>query len=484
MSLSLALNTARSSLSATSTQIDATARNIANAGQAGASRKIAVTTTIASGGAYVVSVSRATDSALYGRMIGATSASAGSQALLDGLDRLKEGVGDPTGDTSLSARLGALGNALGQFANAPDDPALGARTVTAAQDMASALSNAAAAVHTVRTDADAGMARSVARVNDLLQRFGVENDAVVKGTASGADVTDAQDRRDSVLASLAEEMGVTSVARGNGDMVLYTDGGATLFETRPRTVSFQTTPVLTAGMAGRAVMVDGVSVTGADAAMPLRTGRIAGLAELRDRTAPTFETQLDGIAKGLVDAFAESDTSGAGLPAKAGLFTAGSADLTAGATGLAARLAVNPAVDPAQGGTPALLRDGGINGAAYQANAGGAASFGTRLQAQSDALAAVRDFDPSARIPSRSSVADFATASTGWLEGQRQTVSATADSEKALLSHASDALSNATGINMDDEYARQLDLERSYQASSKLIGVINSLYDALLQAVR
>ncbi|WP_371347783.1 flagellar hook-associated protein FlgK [Ancylobacter sp. IITR112] len=483
MSLSLALNTARSSLAATSTQIETTARNIANAGQPGSSRKIAVTTTEASGGATVVTVSRASDGPLYTRMLGATSNAADRQAVLDGLDRLRTGLGEATGETAPAARLGALSDAVTQFANAPDDPALGAELVTKAQDLASTLSSAAATVRAVRTDADAGMARSVARVNDLLRQFATENDTVVRGTGAGRDVSDAMDRRDTLLAGIAEEMGVTAVSRGNNDLVLYTDGGATLFETTPRSVSFTTTPVLTAGMSGQAVMVDGVSVTGADATMPLRSGRLAGLAELRDQTAVTLETQLDSMAFAVVQAFAETDQSGGGAPDAPGLFTDGSANLPTQATGLAAKLTVNPAVDPAQGGTPSLLRDGGINGAAYVANAG-PASFADALQGRSAALAEVRSFDPASGIPAQSTLADYAAASTGWLEGQRQLAANAAESETALLAHASSALSNATGINMDEEYARQLDLERSYQASAKLIAVVNSLFDALFQAVR
>ena len=45
------------------------------------------------------------------------------------------------------------------------------------------------------------------------------------------------------------------------------------------------------------------------------------------------------------------------------------------------------------------------------------------------------------------------------------------------------ALSNAVGVNLDDEYAQQLQLEQSYQASSKLITVVNSMFQTLLDAV-
>ena len=43
--------------------------------------------------------------------------------------------------------------------------------------------------------------------------------------------------------------------------------------------------------------------------MPVHPGRIAGLAELRDGVATRYESQLDGIAAGLIDAFSETGTS-------------------------------------------------------------------------------------------------------------------------------------------------------------------------------
>jgi flagellar hook-associated protein 1 FlgK len=45
------------------------------------------------------------------------------------------------------------------------------------------------------------------------------------------------------------------------------------------------------------------------------------------------------------------------------------------------------------------------------------------------------------------------------------------------------ALSNATGVNLDDEMSRLLDLEHAYQASAKLIATIDNLYQMLFQAV-
>src|ERR1700730_11087772 len=90
---------------------------------------------------------------------------------------------------------------------------------------------------------------------------------------------------------------------------------------------------------------------------------------------------LDGIAGGLINAFAESDQAGTGhnLP---GLFTTpGATSLPTITTGLASQIAVNASVDPSQGGHPLLLRDGRISDTAnsdYTYNTTGDASYTTR----------------------------------------------------------------------------------------------------------
>ena len=90
---------------------------------------------------------------------------------------------------------------------------------------------------------------------------------------------------------------------------------------------------------------------------------------------------------------------------------------------------------------------------------------------------------PSTPNAGSQSVTQFGAASAGWLEGLRQSVDTDVKFQTTLVTRASDALSNATGVNLDDEYALQLQLEQSYAASSKLIGVVNDLFNTLMQAV-
>lgn len=306
MGLALALNSARTSLLATSTQVAVAARNTAGANDPFYTRKIA--NLVAAGGGSAVSIQRATDVALFDRKLAGTSSVAASEAVLRGLTTLQGTIGDTGDGASPAARLGALNAALKAAANQPDNVALARDAVDRARDLATSLNTSAAAVETVRMQADTDLAESVSRINDFLSQFEAANRVVTRGTANGSDVSDALDDRDRILAGLSQEIGISTVVRAGNDVAIYTDSGVPLFERGARHVSFTPTAAYSAGTTGAAVIVDGVPVTGADSPMPLRSGRIAGLAELRDGVATRYESQLDGIAASLVDAFAETGT--------------------------------------------------------------------------------------------------------------------------------------------------------------------------------
>ena len=82
-------------------------------------------------------------------------------------------------------------------------------------------------------------------------------------------------------------------------MVIMTKDGATLFETIPRTVSFQPQTVYAAGTAGNSVYIDGIPLQGGTGGNTNSSGKLAGLVQLRDSVAGTMQSQLDEVARGL-----------------------------------------------------------------------------------------------------------------------------------------------------------------------------------------
>jgi flagellar hook-associated protein 1 FlgK len=425
-------------------------------------------------------------------MLGAASQAAGQQAIVDGLGKLERTVGDPESGLSPAAMLGALRDSVHHYAAAPDDLTMARAVLDSARDMSASLRSSSATVQQARQQADADMVQSVAHINDLLSRFETLNGDIVRGTHAGADITDKLDARDRIMAELSEEIGLRIVTRPHNDIALYTDSGVTLFETKPRAVTLEPTTAFDAGTNGKAVFVDGVPVIGGSAAMPAKTGRLVGLATFRDTVAATYQSQLDEIARGLVEVFADTDRNApATLPDIPGLFTySGAPAMPASGTlvpGLAAEIAVNPNVDPEQGGSLSWLRDGGIGDPGepgYNHNISGASAFSGRLQQIIDAFDLDRSFDPASGADQSNDLVGFAASSVGWLEASRQNAAAEIDYRTALFERSREALSNATGVNIEEEMTIMLELERSYQASAKLISTVDSMFASLLNAVR
>ncbi|MBR0707515.1 MULTISPECIES: flagellar hook-associated protein FlgK [Bradyrhizobium] len=489
MSLTAALDSARASLMASGIQSSTISRNIAGASTAGYSRKIAVLDNLPGAGVYVAAIQRAASSGLYNNVLTATSSSAKQSAIYDGLQKIATAtVDDPELDQSPTAQLNALKQALQQYANAPDNTTLAQAAVTSAKDMATSLNEATKTVQSVREGADADMATSVANINQLLTQFDKVNNAIVRGTISGDDVTDYLDQRDSIVSKLSEEVGVSMSIRANGDAALYTDSGVVLFDKTARTVSFTATNIYTPGTTGNAVYIDGVPVTGANSVMPLKSGKLAGLAQLRDQDTVTYQSQLDEIARGLINTFKESDQTAAALPDVPGLFTyPGAPAMPASATvsvGLAGLISVAASVDPAQGGNPNLLRDGAISGnAAYNYNTAGNGGYSARLQQLIGGMDAAQPFDATTQGKPSGSLIDFASSSTSWIENQRKTADSNVTYQKTLLDRSTAALSNVSGVNMDDEMSLMLQVERTYSASSKIISTVDEMLQSLLAAV-
>lgn len=488
MSLTSSLNTALSGLRTSSDQLSVTSRNTAAANQEGASRKIPKVTTLLGGGVQVALIERLANPQLLARLLGTTSDAGAQRVIADALKQFDVTINDPSLAGAPGSLLSKLDKTLQAYASAPQDSAAANAVINAARDLAQGLRDASQRVQEQRRLADQGMQGSVNNINDLLKQFQSLNDEIVRGTGNRNDITDLLDQRDMVVRKLSEEIGVRTVTDGNNNMAIFTDKGVTLFNGVPRPVTFESTSAFGATTTGKQVFIDGVAVTGGQSGLTSSTGKLVGHAKVRDEIAVVYQKQLDEVARGLVSAFAEKDQTGSGQPDRAGLFTwdggpgvPGSAGVT---DGLAAQIKLNPLVDPSKGGNANLLRDGGINGAAYVYNASNSSGFSGRLRGLMGELGAQRNFDGSAGITSNGSIAGFLSASGGWLQAQRKTAEAAATYSETLKHNASDALSKETGVNMDEEMTMMLQYERAYQASARVMTTVDQMFNTLLQMFR
>jgi flagellar hook-associated protein 1 FlgK len=499
MSLTSALNTAQSIFNNTGTQSSTVSNNIANANNADYVRRQAVLT-VSSGGAQVVQIARNQQPSLQRQFLSSTSTDAAQQRVLQGMSDLQAAtVGGNDNELAPATYLSAFQTALTTYAGSLNSTTAAQAAITAAQDVATSLNNATNAVQSVRTDADKEIATNVDTLNKLLTQFQNANDAVKSATALGGNTStalaDALDQRDSVLKQISSIVGVTTVTRDNNDMALYTSDGTTLFETLPRTVTFNPTNAYSASTTGNAVYIDGVAVDAGTGAATNGQGTLQALLQVRDDTAPTYQKQLDEIARGLVSMFSETSTGTTAAPTLPGLFTwspAGGATpytptTSAVIPGIAGTITVNPKLITAQGGNPNLLRDGGINnpnpavtGISYTQNTSGDASYSTRLDNYGTAMNAKMTFDSTAGVATSASILSFSSGSVGWLESQRSAATSGSENTAAALSRSSDAYSNGTGVNLDEELTLMMDIEQSYKAGTKILNAVNEMLQAVL----
>jgi flagellar hook-associated protein 1 FlgK len=82
------------------------------------------------------------------------------------------------------------------------------------------------------------------------------------------------------------------------------------------------------------------------------------------------------------------------------------------------------------------------------------------------------------------SVADAIGGLVGTIGVQSSQAQAGRDAQSAVLTDANSALSNATGVNLDEEAANLLRYQQAYQAAARIITAANQMFQALLDATR
>ncbi len=242
MSLTSSVETARSSLQATSDQISVVSRNIARVGDADATRK---TATLVSGpglGVSVPQISRTANELLFNAYLTANSDNQAQSTVSSALDQLQNTVDDTDLPSARRPLLWLASSPRFRLTRAirkipPSLPAWCRRRRT--RRMRSILHP---------TPSPRCASRPIPRspppssnINSLLSQFQDLNNQVVRGTGNGSDISDVLDSRDAVLKQLSSEVGIRTITRDNGDMAIYTDSGVTLFDKAPRQVTFQQT---------------------------------------------------------------------------------------------------------------------------------------------------------------------------------------------------------------------------------------------------
>ncbi len=488
MSISSAFNNAASGLKATSRLASTISNNVSNALTAGYAKRTTSLSSSSAGGVgtgVTIGATTRTESVYLTterRLADATLASTSAQS--DAYDRLMTAMGEAGVDGSLSANATALETALMAAVASPQSTTILTEAVDSARDLVGSLNRIADEASTLRTEADTAIARQVSTVNENLRRIDDLNHRIQNLDLQGVDTLALKDERGLLIDEISSIIPVRAVNRDGGQVAVYTQNGAALldgtiwelsFDQAPTTVTYDMT--VGNGMLGGlkqdqgafAGLVDIRTGTGTGA---MEGGSLSALFQIRDSLVPGFTAEVDSFATDLIGRFRDLMPATALDSAGDGLFV----DATgSGTAGLSARIAVNAAADPDQGGYVWRLRDG------LSAVTEGTAGDASVLQAMSDAMAASRQPTGMISQSARTNSGTMASEISAFFAGK----AARSDDDLAFITARQATLSeqelNYTGVDSDSELEYLTMVQQAYAANAKVLTTIDGLMQLLLE---
>jgi flagellar hook-associated protein 1 FlgK len=487
MGISNALNNAASGLAASARLADTISTNVANAMTPGFGRRATDLSSVSLGGlgsgVRVGATTRAENPFLTAERRGMDASLGATGTRSDAYARLMEAYGEPGSANSLSTLATALETTLMAATASPQSVAKLTAAVNAARDVAGAVNRIAAETTRLRTEADAEIQRQVAQVNAALHAVDDINRKIANLAPQGVDTTSLQDERSRIVDGISSIIPLRAVKRDHDQLALYSANGGVLLDGRVFELSVTpapnvVTPDMTLGSPLGGLMQDQGAAAGP---VPVPTGTGAGLFdggslaalfEVRDRIAPEFNAEMDLWANDIIERFRDLMPPAALDGAGDGLFVDGNPGPV---TGLAGRLAINAAVDPAQGGAVWRLRDG------LAAAAPGNEGYGVLLQALSDAMLAPRPPVGFASQNADNGSAAMASEIASFFAGR----AARSDEDRAYLTARQSVLAeretHETGVDTDGELQSLILVEQTYAANARVLSVVDDLMKLLLQ---
>jgi flagellar hook-associated protein 1 len=484
MSVTSALAGALSGLSAASRQAEILSSNVANATTPGyARRQVSLGSAVLAGhgqGVQINGVTRDVDRQLLGERRLAQAGGGDRDVRAEFLKRLEQTLGTPDNAGSLAARLAAFDQSLVEAAGRPESHARLSNIATTAKSLAAGLATATKDIQAARATADRRIGEEVGKLNSTLAQLQELNVNLRSFTGAGRDISALLDKRQQLVDQISAIVPIREIPRDLNQIALFTAGGAPLLEGSPAVIGFASTHTITPDMTQALGGLSGLTINGqphatAGSASPILGGTLGALFAVRDDLAVTAQGKLDAVARDLVERFSAPGLDPSLTLGAPGLFTdAGAAFDPLDEVGLAGRLSLNAAADPAQGGALFRLRDG------LGTLAEGPPGNGTLLSALHTALTGAR-----------------ALSSTGFSAGTRSFAALTSDllsdvsagrlsaqSEQSFAAAKLTALSDLeaqNGIDTDQEMQELLVIERNYAANAKVIQAVADMIDTLIR---
>jgi flagellar hook-associated protein 1 FlgK len=318
MSLNLALTSAISGLSTAQAGLDIISNNIANVNTEGYTRKVFVPQSVVlagnGAGVQIGDVINNVDQNLLKDTRAARSQVGLLATTSSYYKRIQDTFGTPQSNSSISHQLNSMQSEWATLTSSPETVSQQLAAIQAGMSVANGLSNMSKTVQTLRLNADREIEGAIAEVNNYLQNVASLNDQIAFNQATSKQTEDLEDKRDVALNKLADLLDIRYFRNSNGSMTVFTSDGTTLVDSQPVKMSHvaltQVAP--TSSYAGGDF--NGIFAGVRDITTSLRSGRIKSLIDMRDKTLPDMQAQIDQLAKSLNDQVNQVHNRGSSFP--------------------------------------------------------------------------------------------------------------------------------------------------------------------------
>lgn len=359
-----------------------------------------------------------------------------------------ETIFNETQGTGIESEISAFFNSLQRLSTDPSNTSLRQGVITTANTMAEAFRNSATNLLRVQTGLDRSVQQAVQQVNGLTTEIATLNARISAVGESGGDTGALVDQRNLRINDLARLIDISVVEADSGNVTLTTRSGGALV-VGAESFALETKVDPTSGLVH--VFAQDGDITGA-----IQGGVLGGSLNVRDEVIPAVLVDLDKLAYGVATAFntvhqAGSDLSGA----PGGDFFVPPSLISGAASAFAVAL-----TDPAKF---AASSDGSVG------------DNGNLVQ-----LLALR----SRGIADGKSPLDAYANLVFRIGNDLATASAKQESQALILQQLQNQRSAISGVSLDEEAADLLRYQRAFEASARVVAVINELIETAVNLGR
>lgn len=464
MSLNVIMNIGRTSLSMFQAATEITSENIANVNTPGYSRQRVIIETAApvqsSGfplgtGAQIASVERYYDGLLQKQLVNAESS--------QGYDTKNAEVLQQVEPVFNEIAYDGLGSAITDYFSAWQDLTLNPTGTTERQNVLAQGQILADNFHNVSTTLnntidiqDSSLVPMVSEINSTLTEIAQLNAQISQIKLSSGDANETLDKRDQLIRDLSQKIGITYTENANGSTdINYADGGAALVTG----AAAGTFSLAVNGMTGRYDVSLTPAGGGAAASVVPVSGELGATIALRDSIIPGYLTQVDTLAKSIVDQVNALHFTGYDPIGGTGQNFFTPIGVVAGAAG-------------------AIALDGGLTT--------------TKIATAQDATLSGdnRNAVKIAQLINDKTTMAGATFS-GYYNSLVSTVGLDVKSsqnkvaqDEAFTRQLTTLRDSNSGVSLDEELTNLIMYQRSYQASAKLINTATEMMDTVIGLIR